>query len=42
MDTVVSEVEKRLVAYGDPIEVSVLGSAVNAMSLRRLPVLNAI
>jgi len=27
MDTVVSEVEERLAAYDDPIEVSVLGSA---------------
>jgi (E)-4-hydroxy-3-methylbut-2-enyl-diphosphate synthase len=31
MDTVVSEVEKRLAAYADPIEVSVLGSAVNGI-----------
>jgi (E)-4-hydroxy-3-methylbut-2-enyl-diphosphate synthase len=31
MDTVVSEVEKRLAAYDDPIEVAVLGSAVHGI-----------
>jgi (E)-4-hydroxy-3-methylbut-2-enyl-diphosphate synthase len=31
MDTVVSEVEKRLAAHADLIEVSVLGSAVNGI-----------
>jgi (E)-4-hydroxy-3-methylbut-2-enyl-diphosphate synthase len=35
MDTVVSEVEKRLAAYGDPIEVSVLGSARKGISEAR-------
>jgi (E)-4-hydroxy-3-methylbut-2-enyl-diphosphate synthase len=35
MDAVVSEVEKRLVAYDDPIEVSVLGSARNGISEAR-------
>jgi (E)-4-hydroxy-3-methylbut-2-enyl-diphosphate synthase len=35
MDTVVSEVEKRLAAYADPIEVSVLGSAVNGIGEAR-------
>jgi (E)-4-hydroxy-3-methylbut-2-enyl-diphosphate synthase len=35
MDTVVSEVEKRLAAYDDPIEVSVLGSAVNGIGEAR-------
>jgi len=31
MDTVVAEVERRLEAYDDPIEVSVLGCAVNGI-----------
>jgi len=31
MDTVVSEIEKRLEAYPDPIEVAVLGCAVNGI-----------
>ncbi len=35
MDTVVSEVEKRLAAYAEPIEVSVLGSAVNGIGEAR-------
>ena len=35
MDTIVSEVEKRLAAYDDPIEVSVLGSAVNGIGEAR-------
>ncbi|MGH3261958.1 MAG: flavodoxin-dependent (E)-4-hydroxy-3-methylbut-2-enyl-diphosphate synthase [Trebonia sp.] len=35
MDTVVSEVEKRLTAYDDPIEVSVLGSAVKGIGEAR-------
>jgi (E)-4-hydroxy-3-methylbut-2-enyl-diphosphate synthase len=35
MDTVVSEVEKRLVAYDDLIEVSVLGSALNGIGEAR-------
>jgi (E)-4-hydroxy-3-methylbut-2-enyl-diphosphate synthase len=34
MDTVVAEVEKRLEAYEDPIEVSVLGCAVNGIGNR--------
>src|ERR1700744_5271940 len=35
MDTVVAEVEKRLEAYPDPIEVSVLGCAVNGIGEAR-------
>jgi (E)-4-hydroxy-3-methylbut-2-enyl-diphosphate synthase len=35
MDTVVSEVEERLAAYDDLIEVSVLGSARNGISVAR-------
>jgi (E)-4-hydroxy-3-methylbut-2-enyl-diphosphate synthase len=35
MDTVVSEVERRLEAYDDPIEVSVLGCAVNGIGEAR-------
>jgi (E)-4-hydroxy-3-methylbut-2-enyl-diphosphate synthase len=35
MDTVVSEVEERLAAYDDLIEVSVLGSAVNGIGEAR-------
>jgi (E)-4-hydroxy-3-methylbut-2-enyl-diphosphate synthase len=35
MDTVVAEVEKRLEAYADPIEVSVLGCAVNGIGEAR-------
>ncbi|HEX9480830.1 MAG TPA: flavodoxin-dependent (E)-4-hydroxy-3-methylbut-2-enyl-diphosphate synthase [Solirubrobacteraceae bacterium] len=35
MDTVVAEVEKRLEAYEDPIEVSVLGCAVNGIGEAR-------
>ncbi len=35
MDTVVSEVEQRLAAYDDPIEVSVLGCAVNGIGEAR-------
>ena len=35
MDTVVSEIEKRLIAYDDLIEVSVLGSAVNGIGEAR-------
>ncbi len=35
MDRVVAEVEKRLEAYGDPIEVSVLGCAVNGIGEAR-------
>jgi (E)-4-hydroxy-3-methylbut-2-enyl-diphosphate synthase len=35
MDTVVSEVERRLAAYEDPIEVSVLGCAVNGIGEAR-------
>jgi (E)-4-hydroxy-3-methylbut-2-enyl-diphosphate synthase len=35
MDTVVSEVEKRLAAYADRIEVSVLGSAVHGIGEAR-------
>jgi (E)-4-hydroxy-3-methylbut-2-enyl-diphosphate synthase len=35
MDIVVSEVEKRLAAYADPIEVSVLGSAVDGIGEAR-------
>ena len=35
MDTVVSEIEKRLMAYDDLIEVSVLGSAVNGIGEAR-------
>ena len=31
MDTVVAEIERRLEAYGDPIEVAVLGCAVNGI-----------
>jgi (E)-4-hydroxy-3-methylbut-2-enyl-diphosphate synthase len=31
MDTVVSEIERRLAAYDDPIEVAVLGCAVNGI-----------
>src|SRR4051795_4015707 len=35
MDTVVAEVENRLEAYDDPIEVSVLGCAVNGIGEAR-------
>jgi (E)-4-hydroxy-3-methylbut-2-enyl-diphosphate synthase len=35
MDTVVAEVERRLEAYADPIEVSVLGCAVNGIGEAR-------
>jgi (E)-4-hydroxy-3-methylbut-2-enyl-diphosphate synthase len=35
MDTVVAEIERRLEAYGDPIEVSVLGCAVNGIGEAR-------
>ncbi|HTU97259.1 MAG TPA: flavodoxin-dependent (E)-4-hydroxy-3-methylbut-2-enyl-diphosphate synthase [Solirubrobacteraceae bacterium] len=35
MDTVVSEIEERLAAYDDPIEVSVLGCAVNGIGEAR-------
>src|SRR6202030_4367440 len=35
MDTVVTEVERRLEAYEDPIEVSVLGCAVNGIGEAR-------
>src|SRR6201994_769933 len=35
MDTIVAEVEKRLEAYEDPIEVSVLGCAVNGIGEAR-------
>jgi (E)-4-hydroxy-3-methylbut-2-enyl-diphosphate synthase len=35
MDTVVSEVEERLAGYDDPIEVSVLGSAVSGIGEAR-------
>jgi (E)-4-hydroxy-3-methylbut-2-enyl-diphosphate synthase len=35
MDAVVSEVEKRLAAYDDPVEVSVLGTAVNGIGEAR-------
>ena len=35
MDTVVSEIEERLQAYDDPIEVSVLGCAVNGIGEAR-------
>jgi (E)-4-hydroxy-3-methylbut-2-enyl-diphosphate synthase len=35
MDTVVAEVERRLAAYEDPIEVSVLGCAVNGIGEAR-------
>ncbi len=35
MDTVVAEVERRLEAYEDPIEVSVLGCAVNGIGEAR-------
>jgi (E)-4-hydroxy-3-methylbut-2-enyl-diphosphate synthase len=35
MDTVVAEVERRLAAYDDPIEVSVLGCAVNGIGEAR-------
>jgi (E)-4-hydroxy-3-methylbut-2-enyl-diphosphate synthase len=35
MDSVVAEVEKRLEAYEDPIEVSVLGCAVNGIGEAR-------
>lgn len=35
MDTVVAEVERRLTAYEDPIEVSVLGCAVNGIGEAR-------
>ena len=35
MDTVVAEVERRLEAYDDPIEVSVLGCAVNGIGEAR-------
>jgi (E)-4-hydroxy-3-methylbut-2-enyl-diphosphate synthase len=35
MDTVVSEVERRLEAYPDPIEVSILGCAVNGIGEAR-------
>jgi (E)-4-hydroxy-3-methylbut-2-enyl-diphosphate synthase len=35
MDTVVAEIERRLTAYDDPIEVSVLGCAVNGIGEAR-------
>jgi len=35
MDTVVAEVERRLEAYEDPIEVSILGCAVNGIGEAR-------
>src|SRR5207244_1882336 len=35
MDSVVSEIERRLEAYEDPIEVSVLGCAVNGIGEAR-------
>ncbi len=35
MDTVVTEVERRLAAYDDPIEVSILGCAVNGIGEAR-------
>jgi (E)-4-hydroxy-3-methylbut-2-enyl-diphosphate synthase len=35
MDTVVAEIEQRLEAYDDPIEVSVLGCAVNGIGEAR-------
>ncbi len=35
MDTVVSEVEERLAAYEDPIEISVLGTAVTGIGEAR-------
>jgi (E)-4-hydroxy-3-methylbut-2-enyl-diphosphate synthase len=35
MDSVVMEVERRLAAYGDPIEVSILGCAVNGIGEAR-------
>ena len=35
MDTVVAEVERRLEAYDDPIEVSILGCAVNGIGEAR-------
>src|SRR5206468_9762333 len=35
MDTVVAEIERRLEAYEDPIEVSVLGCAVNGIGEAR-------
>src|SRR5947209_18224503 len=35
MDSVVAEVERRLTAYEDPIEVSVLGGAVNGIGEAR-------
>jgi (E)-4-hydroxy-3-methylbut-2-enyl-diphosphate synthase len=35
MDSVVAEIEKRLEAYDDPIEVSVLGCAVNGIGEAR-------
>jgi (E)-4-hydroxy-3-methylbut-2-enyl-diphosphate synthase len=35
MDTVVTEIEQRLAAYDDPIEVSVLGCAVNGIGEAR-------
>ncbi len=35
MDTVVAEIERRLEAYDDPIEVSVLGCAVNGIGEAR-------
>jgi (E)-4-hydroxy-3-methylbut-2-enyl-diphosphate synthase len=35
MDTVVAEIERRLAAYDDPIEVSVLGCAVNGIGEAR-------
>ena len=35
MDTVVTEVERRLAAYADPIEVSILGCAVNGIGEAR-------
>ena len=35
MDSVVAEVERRLTAYDDPIEVSVLGCAVNGIGEAR-------
>ncbi len=35
MDSVVAEVERRLEAYADPIEVSILGCAVNGIGEAR-------
>ena len=37
MDTVVAEIEQRLEAYEDPIEVAVLGCAVNGIGEARTP-----